>query len=92
MSDEPVVDLAAARQARWLASRLRRIDRPDGKCFHCEQPADRLPDVGPINVTVSDADPHSIEVTYEFCCWECLAHWAVREAGGSFVTEEPNES
>jgi hypothetical protein len=76
----------------WVLSRLRRIDQPDGKCFHCEQPADRLSPVGPINVGVSDPDPNSIDVDYEFCSWECLAHWAAREAGGNFVTEEPNES
>jgi hypothetical protein len=86
MSDKPVVDLAAARQAKWL-ERLRRIDRPDGRCFCCEQPADRLFPVGPINVAVSDPECVGPEgVRFEFCCWECLARWAAREAGGDFVT------
>jgi hypothetical protein len=86
MSDK-FVDLAAARRAKWLETRLRRIDHPDGKCFHCEQPANRLSPVRPINAAVSDPDFDSIRVTYEFCSWECFAHWAAREAGGNFVTE-----
>jgi hypothetical protein len=23
--------------------------------------------------------------THEFCCWECIAHWFARQAGGDFV-------
>jgi hypothetical protein len=86
MADKPI-DLAAARQAKGLETRLRRIDRPDGLCFCCEQPANQHYPVGPINVAVSDPDPDSIRVMYEFCSWECLAHWVARKAGGGFVTE-----
>jgi hypothetical protein len=86
MPDKPVVDLAAARQAKWLETRLQRITHPDGKCFHCERPANQHYPVGPITVEISD--PECVgPVTHEFCSWECLARWAAREAGGNFVTE-----
>ena len=69
-----------------LESRLKRIGHPDGKCFHCEQPANRYDPVGPINVAISEFEIVGPEgVRYEFCSWECLAHWAAREAGGDFV-------
>jgi hypothetical protein len=66
-----------------------RITHPDGKCFHCEQPANRLYPVGPINVEISDPEFVGLErIMHEFCSWECLAYWAAQQAGGDFVTDQ----
>jgi hypothetical protein len=67
-----------------LERRLRRLHKPDGNCLHCEHPADRYHPVGPIVVRVSEPDDNETWWTYEFCNWECFAHWAAVEAG--FVT------
>jgi hypothetical protein len=37
-------------------ARLARIFHPDGKCYHCEQPADLYLPIGPIKVTASDPE------------------------------------
>ena len=67
-----------------MEARLRRINYPDGKCYHCEEPANRLSPVGPLNVKISEPNEPG-GFMHEFCCWECLAHWAARSAGGKFV-------
>jgi len=67
----------------------RRICPPDGNCRLCRQPADRYHPVGPLRVTISEpaiAEIHGGEtLVHEFCCWECLGHWAAVQAGGVFV-------
>ena len=63
-----------------LERRLRRIAKPDGNCAHCERAADRHHPVGPLVVRLSEPDEPE-GVIYEFCCWECLAHWAAVQAG-----------
>jgi hypothetical protein len=70
-------------------ARLARIERPDGRCYYCELPADRLHSVGPINVTITDPEWVGREgVLHEFCSWECFAHYAATQAGGKFVVDE----
>ena len=69
----------------WIEGRLRRLDQPDGKCLHCEQPADRKHLIGPIVIRItypSWTDPAQSETfPHEFCTWECLGHWAAIQAG-----------
>jgi hypothetical protein len=69
-----------------LERRLRRIMRPDGNCTHCERAADRYHPVGPITVTISEPDADEA-VTYEFCNWRCLGHWAAIQGGGVFIID-----
>jgi hypothetical protein len=64
-----------------LERRLRRIHKPDGKCTHCEQAADRYHPVGPLVVKISEPDEQGAFATYEFCNWECFGHWAAIQAG-----------
>ena len=64
---------------------LQRFRKPDGYCLHCQRPANRYHPVGPITVTVSEPDDGDEIWTHEFCCWECIAHWFARQAGGDFV-------
>ena len=59
--------------------RMRRFLQPDGRCYYCERPADHLHPVGPLVVTVKE--PNDEELHHEFCCWECLGHWAAVQAG-----------
>jgi hypothetical protein len=66
-----------------LERRLRRLDKPDGRCFHCEGPAGQHHPVGPITVTISAPDDD--DRTLEFCNWVCLGHWAAERAGGSLI-------
>jgi len=63
-----------------LERRLRRIRKPDGNCAHCERSADRFHPVGPIVVRIWEPDTEGEPFTYEFCCWECLGHWAAVQA------------
>ena len=76
----------------WLERRLRRISKPDGCCYQCENSIDHLHPVGPLVITVTmpnDLEPGERETfTHEFCCWECLGHWAAAQAGGEFVVFE----
>jgi hypothetical protein len=62
-----------------VKTRLERFWKPDGKCCQCEKPADRYHPVGPIIVRISE--PNGETDTREFCCWECLGHWAAVQAG-----------
>ena len=64
---------------------LQRFRKPDGYCLHCQRPANRYHPVGPVVVTVSAPDDGDEIWTHEFCCWECIAHWFARQAGGDFV-------
>ena len=64
-----------------LERRLRRLEKPDGRCYYCEQPANQYHPVGPIVVKVSEPDDCGEVWAYEFCNWECLGHWAAVEAG-----------
>jgi hypothetical protein len=68
-------------------TRLARVERPDGRCYYCELPVDRLSDVGPINIRISEPNEDS-EHEHEFCSWECFAHYAATQAGGKFVVDE----
>src|SRR5262249_34967692 len=66
----------------WIEQHMQRLHQPDGKCFYCEQPADRL-EIGPVVVKVSDKPDgtHRESCEYDFCSWECLGHWAAMQAG-----------
>lgn len=68
----------------WIEKHLQRLRKPDGDCLHCRRPANRYHSVGPITITISEPDEDEI-FSHEFCCWECLAHWFARQAGGEFV-------
>jgi hypothetical protein len=60
-------------------------EKPDGYCFYCLEPADQYHPVGPLMVTISGPDEEEI---HEFCNWECLAHWAARAGGGTFLIDD----
>jgi len=62
-----------------------RLQKPDGCCMHCGQPANRYFPTGPIVVTISEPDDNDKIHTHEFCNWECFGRWAAEQAGGVFV-------
>jgi hypothetical protein len=68
-----------------LERRLRRIFKPDGRCYQCENFLDPLYSIGPLVITITmpnDLEPGERETfTHEFCSWECLGHWAAVQAG-----------
>jgi hypothetical protein len=70
-----------------LERQLRRIFKPDGRCYQCENPIDYFHCPLVITITMpNDLEPGERETfTHEFCCWECLGHWAAAQAGGEFV-------
>lgn len=84
MPDDKVTNLR-------LERRLRRLNKPDGNCSHCKRAADRHAPVGPIRISVTtpEDEPFAASETFtcEFCCWECLGHWAAEQAGGTFTGE-----
>jgi hypothetical protein len=65
---------------------MQRLDRPDGFCLHCQQPANQYYPVGPIVITITAADSGETH-THEFCNWRCLGHWAAEAAGGDLVID-----
>jgi hypothetical protein len=73
MSDDKITDLR-------LERRLRRIRQPDGCCSICERSVNRLPEIGPLVVTITM--PNYLEpgeretAAIELCSWDCLERWA----------------
>jgi len=70
---------------------LSRFRSPDGNCLQCGQPGNRLPEVGPLWITLRmpEGEFSGGETFINcFCSWECLAHWFARQAGGVFVLDQ----
>jgi len=63
-----------------LERRLRRIRKSDGRCYICERPANRHPEIGPLVVSITmpnDLVPGERETAViELCSWQCLERWA----------------
>jgi len=70
-----------------IEDHMQRFHKPDGNCLWCGRPADQYHPVGPITITKSEPDDGDEIWTYEFCCWECLAHWSAEGAEGTLVVE-----
>jgi hypothetical protein len=71
-----------------LEEHMRRLDRPDGYCLQCQQPANQYHPVGPITITITEPDDCGDTRTHEFCEWRCFAQWVAVAAGGAFVIEQ----
>ena len=69
---------------------MERLQKPDGRCLWCHEPASQHHPVGPIVVSISEPDDNDKIHTYEFCNWECLGHWAAECAGGALVVDRTN--
>ena len=54
-------------------------------CLFCGKPSNRMPAVGPIEVSLKDPERPD-GVRHEFCCWECLAKSFAEWASGEFVS------
>jgi hypothetical protein len=76
---------AAVEYVTYYVKHMRRHDKPDGHCWWCEQPANQHHPEGPI-VNMVDT-PDEDDPPYEFCSWNCLAHWLAECGGGDFVVE-----
>jgi hypothetical protein len=84
-------NVASLADARLWAEIKRRLGPPNGNCRWCRQPADRnQPGCGPLLLTLSDRGEtlDGETLVHEFCCWECLGHWAAEQAGGAFVNPQ----
>jgi hypothetical protein len=64
---------------------MQRLQKPDGYCWWCEQPANRHHPLSPITVTITLCGVDE-EATHEFCGTQCFAHWAAECGGGDYRT------
>jgi hypothetical protein len=68
-----------------LERRLRRISKLDGCCYICERSVNRLPEIGPLVVSITMPnylEPGTRETAvHEFCSWRCLARWGAIQDG-----------
>jgi len=74
-----------------MQDHMRRFYEPDGRCLQCRRPANRS--CGPLTIKLSEPGVDNGKFwTYEFCCWECLAHRFAGQAGGVFVVTDINSA